>query len=182
MLDSFEKDEGSFLKGTVAKVASVATKIGLAGTIALSPLVSTLCRDFTSSDYDQVPTYRNGYLDLESDSAKAYSKAPFEFMSLYSCQQSDVEKIVSYVHEYPFVQDFLVKMSEIIDNIYPGLSDKKFLNCIMDPDTGEPLLELVFESGLPLDEEFLSKDRAVFEEIDACGIADGLKNVVFVNS
>lgn len=87
----------------------------------------------------------------------------------------------SAINEYlkikPVADRFVREVASIIDGIY-GVGVTRSLRVLDDLDTGEPIMELTIESGLPLDDEFIQKDKALFQQIAASGFVEGLQHVV----
>jgi len=153
-----------------------------AGAMSTVTLTSTLYPSCITQNYSNTPTYNAGYLETERHGFDIAVKSHFDFLKSYDFSEIDADNIVSYLAAYPHVQDFLVAMSGIIENIYPGSGDRKQLQLITDPDTDETLLKFVFNSGLPVDDDFMQRDRMLFGEIKSAGIENGLTNVIFVNA
>lgn len=166
--------------GSTCKAFSRAITAGAIGTAAA--VTTTLCHSsYIFRDVTDIPTYCAGYIESERRGYQV-TEAQFGFLNTYNFEEKKLEGILSYLFNYPNVQVFLAEMPNIIEKIYPGLGGKKNLQLITDPDTDELLLEFVFDSGLPVDTEFVEKEQKLFKEIHNAGIESGLVNVVFVNA
>lgn len=73
--------------------------------------------------------------------------------------------------------NFLEWFANTTREIY-GSATKVVLRTTVDPDTKEPLIEATIFSGLPVGDEFDSKDQELFERIAASGLQNGMQNVV----
>lgn len=176
---SYSVCETKGLLDSTFKALSYALTAGALGTAALT---STLSSSYLCHDFSDIPTYSRGYIENEEKGLQIPASTLFDFLKSYNFQQDNLDTIISYLFAYPDAQRFLAVMSGLIEKTYPGLSDKKNLQLISDPDTDELLLKLVFDSGLPIDEEFLERERTLFQEIKDAEIENGLVNVVFVNA
>ena len=95
----------------------------------------------------------------------------------YKIEASLQSAINEYLKMKPVADRFVREVASIIDGIY-GVGVTRNLRVLEDPDTGKPLMELTIESGLPIDENFMEKDVALFQRIEASGFAKGLQHVV----
>ena len=95
----------------------------------------------------------------------------------YEINQSQDYTINQYLRKHISARDFLRDVAVIIDGIY-GSKVIRNIHVVEDVDTGEPIMELTIQSGLPLDEEFVQKDQLLFQRIETSGLAWGLRDVV----
>lgn len=95
----------------------------------------------------------------------------------YKIEGSSLSTINKYLKIKPIADRFVRGVGNIIDGIY-GAGIVRTLRVLDDPDTGRPLMELTIESGLPIDEKFMEKDTALFQQIEASGFVEGLQHVV----
>lgn len=95
----------------------------------------------------------------------------------YKIEASLQSAINEYLKIKPVADIFVRELASIIDSIY-GAGVTRTLRVLDDPDTGKSLMELIIESGLPIDEKFVQKDVVLFQQIEASGFAEGLQHVV----
>lgn len=95
----------------------------------------------------------------------------------YEINKSQRIAVNEYLHQHITSRDFLRNVAIIIDDIY-GSKTIRDIHVVEDVDTGKPIMELTIKSGLPLDDDFDQKDQLLFQEIDASGLAWGLRDVV----
>ncbi len=99
-------------------------------------------------------------------------------LSGYMIHEQDKEAINNYLDSQPLAKALIIGVKPIIERIYHDTATKKRINLVDDPDTGTPLLELVILSALPIDADFIQKDRLLFSEIDQAGLSEALQYVV----
>lgn len=172
-----EYTEGWFVGSTYKSLSRAIITAGAIGTAAFT--TTLFHSSYLGRDFFDTPTYNTGYIESER---RGYEITRYDLLSSYKYQEMDFGNILTYILSFPNAQEFLAKIPSIIEKIYPGLEDKIDLKVIRDPDTEGPLLELVFDSGLPVDEDFILRERLLFKEIKDAGIEDGLANVVFINA
>jgi len=95
----------------------------------------------------------------------------------YEISQSQDSTINQYLRQHISVRNFLRDVADIIDGIY-GSKVIRDIHVVEDVDTGKPIMELTILSGLPLNDEFDQKDQLLFQQIEAAGLAWGLRDVV----
>ncbi|MDK9705646.1 MAG: hypothetical protein OEL83_01235 [Desulforhopalus sp.] len=171
-----EESVGSSPKG-------LSKALALGAITAVATLNSTFCNFlYSPRERTDIPTYCSGYLESEGRGYQFPLRTPNDILTNYKYDVPELAEIVSYLYNYPDVQVFLAELYKIIEKIYPGCGTNKKLQLITDPDTSEPLMRLVFDSGLPVDGEFILKEQELFSEIQSAGIGGALNNVVFVNA
>lgn len=95
----------------------------------------------------------------------------------YEVRQSQDFAVSQYLLQHISVRDFLREVAIIIDGIY-GSKATRNIHVVEDVDTGKLIMELTILSGLPLNDEFDQKDQLLFQQIEATGLAWGLRDVV----
>ena len=179
-IDTFQKmpyedaDTSGLIKETTSKFFKNAL---IAGTVISSSIFSSPA----VSSHIIPETYRYGHIETESFGISSYENSALETLRSYSYDHSEAANIFSYIVTIPESQAFLAGLAPIIEKIYPGLGKNKQLKLVQDPDTGQPLLKLTFNSGLSINEEFLEKDRMINEAIIKADLAFGFQYVVFSN-
>jgi hypothetical protein len=170
----YEPAETTGFKETTLKMFQTAV---LAGTV----LSSTFCN--TSAVYHPFKpvTYQSGYFQQEAGDISLNEASVWEVLKAYNFKSSDSIKIASYIAFIPEALIFLTGIAPIIETIYPGKGKTKRLNIVEDLDTGQPLLVLTFKSGFPINEEFIEKDKMIFDKIRNSGLAPYLQFVAFSN-
>ena len=98
-------------------------------------------------------------------------------LSGYEISQSQDSAISQYLRQHITARDFLRDVAVVIDGVY-GSKVIRDIHVVEDVDTGKPIMELTILSGLPLNEEFDQKDQLLFQQIEAAGLAWGLRDVV----
>lgn len=144
-------------------------------------ITATMAFSLTSlSIVDVTPTYANGY--LVEDHIISHDNGAIGSFSGYDFTESHVAGINEYFANFPLSLAFVVGMRQILDGVYGIEGTHKELRLLDDPDTGQPLLQLVFKSALPIDDEFIEMDHRIYDEIEKEGLIAGLHYVVFSNS
>ena len=156
-----------------SKVKSIAK--GLGSTLLAVPFAITAQHGLAG------PTCRHGYHEVRVSSGY-YQRTSLESIRGYDFVESQVSEIKEYFTKHPMAYVFVSKMRTILDKVYGTEGTRKEIKILEDYETGQPLMQLVFWSGLPLDEEFVEKDHEVFDELEREHLADGLQHVVFSNS
>lgn len=95
----------------------------------------------------------------------------------YEISQSQGSAVNEYLRQHIASRDFLREVAIIVDGIY-GSKTVRDIHVVEDVDTGKPIMELTILSGLPLNDEFDKKDQLLFQQIEAAGLAWGLRDVV----
>lgn len=144
-------------------------------------ITATMAFSLTSLNIaDGTPTYANGY--VAEDHTILHENGVIGSISGYDFTESHVVGINEYFATYPFSLAFVIGMRKILDGVYGVEGTHKELRLLDDPDTGQPLLQLVFKSGLPIDDNFIEKDHRIYDEMKKDALINGLQYVVFSNS
>jgi len=96
----------------------------------------------------------------------------------YSIEGFDVDKINSYLLSKPNAATLLYSLKSIVNQVYEGAAKLK-LSLYSESDTDEDLIVVAtILSGLPIDNEFATKDQLVFNKLTEAGLAGGLRQVI----
>lgn len=163
-------------QASTTDVKRVFTKV-LRGTLVSGGVLASLaCHTAAAS----VPTYGLGYFETP-DKPSYQFKAALESLQGYSFDENQTIEISNYLKCRPLAQAFLSGIKPLIGKVYQENTTRKVVQLVTDPDTGEPLLELVLLSNLPVDDVFVEKDRQLFTEIEKAGLVEGFRDVVLSN-
>ena len=127
-----------------------------------------------------LPTYGLGYIETSDGTSYQY-KNELESLQGYSFDHNQTTEISSYLKCRPLALFFLCGIKPLIGKVYQKTTVHKEIQLVSDPDTGEPLLELVLRTDLPIDDELAAKDRQLFIEIEKAGLVEGFRDVVLSN-
>lgn len=115
----------------------------------------------------EAPTIVSSTCSLTGSSADQQAVVP----NLHSANSSEAFALDNHA------ANMLVRvLPKIITEIYGTISVSYCQ--LEDPDSGENTVQVMIESGLPLNEEFEVKDNALFTAIDNSGFSDGMRNVI----
>lgn len=124
------------------------------------------------------PTYEPGF-----DEPEFYSQFINQTRSQYlgyHLDQVDPLVVKCFLAQHPIVSNFLEEIKTITEDVYERAVNKS-LRYFNDPDGGEPLLEVVLYTDLPIDELFEEKDMLLYEKIQQAGLSGAFEYVVLSN-
>lgn len=155
-----------------AATSRLVTGLILTGTVLTTPIA------YLHSAAECPSTLRYGCLDSTKVGSAPACHSAWESLRNYIYDSRRLDSITAYLFSYPDAQRFITGVSDILDSVFGNKNNNKILNIVSDPDTSLPLLELVFQSNIPIDEEFMEKDRKVYDQIVQNGLESGFEHVV----
>ena len=144
-------------------------------------LACTFNFGITNPSLAQTQTFFLPNYEMAYSSTSIYEKAALETVKLFEYKFEQFEEILTYIVAYPKANEFLAGIVPILNRIYLKENTHKILELVQDPDTNNPLLELTFQSGMAIDENFIKKDQELFKKIEENGLVEGLRYVVLTN-
>ena len=98
-------------------------------------------------------------------------------VSRYTYEKAVQRRIYAYLNTHPDAAALLSVLPEIIDVIY-GENTQKRVEMLVDQDTGEDIMRILFETGIEDYDLLDTKETELFHKIEEGGFGAGLFHVV----